>query len=341
MKNLSFIKKIILFLNYIVALLLLLAFIAPYLPVGFLSVLSVLSLIFPYIVLLNLLFVLYWLLQFKKYMFISLLILLINYNNIRSVFQWKGAHREEPKGFVLMSYNVRLFNAYEWIKRKGVDVDISNYIKDQNPDIVCLQEFREDAQTNFKQFSYHQIALKGKKRKVGLAIFSKNKIIDKGTLNFKDTYNNAIWADILLGNDTIRVYNVHLQSYMIVHPEDLISQNKSEVSSKLRRVFDRQQTQAKLVAEHIEKTKLKTIIAGDFNNTSFSAPYRILKDNKNDAFVEAGQGFGITWKYKFVPLRIDFILPDKRIDVLQFETLNYVNFSDHFPIKALLQVHPK
>ncbi len=341
MKNLSFVKKIILGLNYIAALLLFLAFIAPYMPVGFLSVLSLLSLVFPYIALINLLFVIYWLLQFKKYMFISLLILLINYGNIQATFQWEGAHREVPKGFELMSYNVRLFNAYKWIKRKGVDVDISNYIKDQNPDILCLQEFRVDAKTNFDQYPYRQVILKGKKRKAGLAIFSKNKIIDKGSLDFKDTYNNAIWADILFGNDTIRIYNIHLQSYKIVHPEDLMSENKSEVSLKLRRVFDRQQTQARLVSKHIEKTRYKTIVAGDFNNTAFSAPYRILKDQKNDAFVEAGQGFGITWKYKFVPLRIDFILPDKQIDVLQFETLNYVNFSDHYPIKALLQVHPQ
>jgi len=338
MKNLSITKKIILIINYVAALWLAVAFLTPYLPYGFLSILSLNSLFFPFLALINILFLIYWLIKLKKQLFISLLVLLLNYGNLKALYRWQGKHPIEPKGFSMMSYNVRLFNAYHWIKKKGINVDISNYLKDQFPDILVLQEFKTDKQTDFLQYPYKHIVLKGKKRKAGLAIFSKYKIINQGNLDFQDTYNNAIWADIVIKKDTLRVYNVHLQSYKIVKPENLVEQDKSKVREKLKKVFKRQYQQAERIASHAEKSPYPVVIAGDFNNTAFSAPYRILKENKTDAFVDTGEGFGFTWRYKWVPLRIDFILPDdKKMQVLQFETLNHFRYSDHYPIRALLK----
>ncbi len=339
MKNLSITQKIILILNYLAALLLLIAFVVPYLPPRFLSFLSLSSLFFPALVVLNILFLLYWLIKLKKYLLISLLVLLLNYNNLQALYQWEGLHPIDPKGFSIMSYNVRLFNAYHWIKKKGVDVDISNYLKDQNPAILLLQEFRKDKKTDFSQYKYNHIVLKGKKRKAGLAVFSKFKIINSGDLNFSHTYNNAIWADLRINKDTVRVYNVHLQSYKIVNPEAFAEKDKLLISNKLKKVFEQQYEQAKLLQQHIEKSPYPVIVGGDFNNTAFSAPYHILIDGKNDAFVTAGEGFGFTWQYKWLPLRIDFILPDAvKLKVVKFETLRHIKYSDHFPIKALIKI---
>ena len=338
MKNLSITRKIILVFNYLAALWLLVAFLTPYLPSVFLSFLYFNSLIFPFLILVNIFFMLYWLVKFNKYVFVSLVVLLINFGNIQALYQWSGKHIDDPEGFSVMSYNVRLFNAYHWIKKKGINVDISNLIKDRFPGVLLLQEYRNDKQTDFLQYPYKYIVLKGKKRKAGLAIYSKYKIIARGNLDFKNTYNNAIWVDIVVRKDTLRIYNVHLQSYKIVKPENLVGQNKTAVSNKLQKVFKEQYRQARLVAEHAAKSPYPVVIGGDFNNTAFSAPYRILKDGKTDAFVEAGEGFGITWRYKWIPLRIDFILPDEnKLRVLQFETLNHFRYSDHYPIMALLR----
>jgi len=338
MKNLSIVQKIVLLINYLVSLLLFVAWAVPYLPPKYLSFLSLSSLFFPFLVLINLLFVLYWLFKLKKYIFVSALVLLLNYNNLQALYQWNGKHPIEPKGFTMMSYNVRLFNAYRWIKKKGVDVDISNYLKDQFSKILLLQEFKNNRQTDFKQYKYSHIVLKGTKRQAGLAIFSQYKIVGKGNLDFKDTYNNAIWADLKIGKDTLRVYNVHLQSYKIVKPEDLVGQDKAKVSHKLQKVFQKQYEQAQIIEQQVEKSPYPVVIGGDFNNTAFSAAYHVLKSGKLDAFVDAGQGFGFTWQYKWVPLRIDFILPDEqKLQVLKFETLRHIKYSDHFPIKALLK----
>ncbi len=337
MKNLSIIRKIILGLNYIAALWLFIAFLTPYLPADFFSFLSFNSLIFPFLVFVNILFAIYWLVKLKKYFFVSLLVLLINYGNLKALYQWSGRYTDDRDAFSVMSYNVRLFNAYHWIKRKGINVDISNLLKDQFPGILLLQEYKEDRQTDFLQYPYKHIVLKGKKRKAGLAVFSKYKIIAQGNFDFKNTYNNAVWADIVINDDTLRIYNVHLQSYKIIKPESLVEQNKTAVSNKLQKVFKEQYNQAVQVVEHAKKSPYPVVIGGDFNNTAFSAPYRILKDAKTDAFVEAGKGFGFTWRYKWLPLRIDFILPDeKNFRVLQFETLNHFRYSDHYPVKALL-----
>ena len=309
MKNLSIVQKIILLLNYLAALLLLVAFIVPYIPPKFLSFLSLSSLVFPYLVLINILFSLYWLVKFKKYFFISILALLLNYNNLQALYQWNGKHPIQSKGFTLMSYNVRLFNTYHWIKKKGIDVDISNYLKDQFPKILLLQEFKNDRQTDFKQYKYSHRVLKGTKRQAGLAIFSQYKIVGKGNLDFNNTYNNAIWTDLKIGQDTLRVYNVHLQSYKIVNPENLVDQDKIKVSNKLQKVFQQQYEQAQMIEKHAGKSPYPVVIGGDFNNTAFSSAYHVLKTDKLDAFVDAGDGFGFTWQYKWLPLRIDFILP--------------------------------
>ncbi len=338
MKNLSITQKIVLVFNYLAALLGIIGFAAVYLPPNLLPFISFTSLIFPYIILFNMLFALYWVIKLKKYVFISILVLLLNYSHLKALYQWDGKHPIEPKGFSLMSYNVRLFNAYHWIKKKAIDVDISNYLKDQYPDILVLQEFKNDPKTDFLQYKYRHIVLKGHKRKAGLAIFSKYKIINQGDLNFKDTFNNAIWADIVLHKDTLRIYNIHLQSYKIVNPEALVEQDKNKVRNKLQKVFIRQYQQAELIEKEAEKSPYPVIVAGDFNNTAFSAPYHILSQDKTDAFVDAGEGFGITWQYKWLPLRIDFVLADAlKLQILKFETLRQIKYSDHFPIIALLK----
>ncbi len=337
MKNISFGQKIILFFTWIAAFLLILGFITPYIPPKYFPFLSFMSLIFPYLVLLNIVLLIYWLVNLKKYFLLPLLALLINYNNLHALYQASGKHSIDKKGITVMSYNVRLFNAYNWIKKKAVDVDISNFLKDQNPDILLLQEFTNNPRTDFSQYKYKQIVLKGEKRRSGMAIFSKFPIINKGNINFDHTYNNSIWADIKIGKDTLRVYNVHMQSHK-VHPQDIPEGDKMKLSKALSKDFVKQYEQAVKLDKHISQTGFPVILGGDFNNTAFSYIYRKLKgDRRQDAFVEAGKGFGFTWHYKYFPFRIDFLLIDKAFFVREFNTFKHIKYSDHYPIKTLIK----
>ena len=78
------------------------------------------------------------------------------------------------------------------------------------------------------------------------------------------------------------------------------------------------------------------IICGDMNNTAFSYVYKNISGDMNDAFVEAGKGFGQTYNYKYYPARIDYILVDDVFEVKEFKTFNEFKNSDHFPIMARL-----
>ena len=337
MKNISFVQKIILFFTWIAVIFLVLGFITPFIPPKYFPQLSFIGLIYPYIVIVNVLLLLYWLINLKKYFILPLLALLLNFNNLHALFQSSGKHSIDKEGITIMSYNVRLFNAYHWIKKKAVDIDISNFLKDQAPDILLLQEYRDGQKTDFSQYKYKNLVLKGNKRRSGLGIFSKFPIINKGDVHFNHTYNNAIWADIKIGRDTIRVYNVHMQSHR-VHPQDIPEGDKIKLSDKISRDFVKQYEQALKLDEHMKKTHHPIILGGDFNNTAFSYIYRKIKgDRKQDAFVEAGKGFGFTWKYKYFPFRIDFLLIDKAFFVREFQTLNQIKYSDHYPIKTLIK----
>jgi len=337
MKNLSFVQKIILLFTWISVFLLFLGFVNPYIPPKYIPQLSFIGLIFPYLVFINILLLLYWLINLKKYVVLPLLVLLLNFNNLHALFQTSGKHSIDKEGINIMSYNVRLFNAYHWIKNKAVDVDISNFLKDQAPDILLLQEFRRDKKTNFSQYKYKHIVLKGTKRQSGLAIFSKYPMLDKGDINFNHTYNNAIWADLKIGEDTVRVYNMHMQSHR-VHPEDIPQGDKMKLSDKISKDFVKQYEQALQITKHISSQHHPVVLGGDLNNTAFSYIYRKLKgDRRQDAFVEAGKGFGFTWKYKYFPFRIDFLFIDKDFFVREFETLNRIKYSDHYPIKTLIK----
>ena len=156
-------------------------------------------------------------------------------------------------------------------------------------------------------------------------------------MNFKNTSNNSIYADIIKNNDNLRIYNIHLES-LHINPieEDLSTDNSQKLLKNIGKTFSKQQEQVRLIKKHLSGSSYKTIICGDFNNTAFSWAYRQLKADFNDTFKETGSGFGTTYNFKRIPLRIDFILTDKKLNVLGFK--NYkVKFSDHYPIESRIE----
>ncbi len=126
---------------------------------------------------------------------------------------------------------------------------------------------------------------------------------------------------------------MHLQSLELnTDKENFGQENSEKLISRLKEGFKKQATQTDTFLEHEKNWKGKKIIAGDFNNTSFSWVYNQISTNKKDAFIEAGIGFGKTYNYWF-PMRIDFILTDNDAIINSFNTFND-KFSDHFPVEA-------
>ena len=103
--------------------------------------------------------------------------------------------------------------------------------------------------------------------------------------------------------------------------------------------FKKQVQQFQLLQESLQESPHPTIIAGDLNNTSYSYLYdKLIKEGFTDAFIERGSGYGKTFDFDFIPLRIDFILTDdKNIQVIDFKNHD-VELSDHYPISADLSL---
>lgn len=339
MKKLGFIDKIIYFINVVFAALLLFSYVLPFLPPKTFSVLSVLNLGVSFIGLINVLFFIYWLIKLKKQFMMSLVVLFVGYMFFGTLYKFSSSEKKEsPQDLKVMNYNVRLFNLYDWIPEKGVETEIVDFIKTEAPDVLSIQEYHPHKNTDFSFFKYKFEKLSGKTIKYGQAIFSQFPIVNKGSVEFPNTANNAIFADVVKGNDTIRFYNIHLESLHIdTNVESLKKEDSERLVKRIGRTFKMQQFQTELFLMHKKQCNYKMVICGDFNNTAFSYVYRKIKGNLNDTFKEAGSGFGRTYDFKFFPVRIDFVFADEAFTVNSFK--NYENhYSDHFPIMATLSL---
>lgn len=332
MKKLSLLDKLLFAINSILAATLLISYLSYFISPNSFSIFSVLSLAVPFLIIINAIFAIYWLIKLKKQFLVSSLVLLIGFQYISKFYGLSEKKILLVDDLKIMSYNVRMFNLYNWIDKKGIDQNIFNFIKDKSPDILCIQEFHPSKKLDIK-YPYKHIKIRANQNNFGHAIFSKYKIINSGSLNFSNSSNNAIFADILKGKDTLRVYNIHLESLKInPNKETLTKENSERLKIRVENAFKKQANQASLIIQHQEKSTLKSVICGDFNNNAFSWVYHTLKTGKNDAFEEAGEGFGNTFDYTF-PFRIDFILADETFEINNYKTYK-VKYSDHFPIMA-------
>jgi endonuclease/exonuclease/phosphatase family metal-dependent hydrolase len=345
MKKLSWFNKVVYGFNIVITVLTFVAYILPFLAPKMFPLLSVLTLILPLFLILNALFFIYWMLQLKRQIILSGLVLLLGITFISKFYKFSSQDKDrEEKDFTVMSYNVRLFNLFEWLPGDNVGNTILGFINEQNPDVLCIQEYSENAKVDLRVYKYKAVFMEGRQIKTGQAIFSKFPIFNSGDFKIPAAGNNIIYADIKKGKDTIRVYNIHLQSIKI-SPDvneisehvDSINQSKSQqLFKRIREAFKKQEQQAEILVKHKNECPYPVIICGDMNNSPFSYLYRSIKSDLNDCFEEAGNGFGQTYKFKYYPARIDYIFASKKMQVKSFSTFTKFENSDHFPIMTRL-----
>ncbi|WP_435413533.1 endonuclease/exonuclease/phosphatase family protein [Psychroserpens mesophilus] len=338
MKKLRGFDKLIFVVNSLMAFALLLSYVLPFMAPKQFAFLSVLSLAVPALIIINILFGVYWLLNVKRQLLLSLFVLAIGYTHVFSLYKFSSSKNvDDSQNISVMNYNVRLFNVFDWIKDQNVKQDISNFIAEKQPDILCIQEYRPDAEVKLEgYFKYEELS--GKQVKNGQAIFTKFPIVNSGSIEFPNTSNNAIFADVVKGVDTIRIYNVHLQSLGIDPTvEKLKNENSENLLKRVSSTFKMQQFQTELFLKHKKDCPYKMIICGDFNNTPYSYVYKEIKGDLKDAFKQAGNGFGRTFDFKFFPVRIDFVLVDEGFKVNSFKTFD-IKLSDHYPVMAKVKL---
>ena len=256
------------------------------------------SLSVPILLIINLLFFIYWLVKLKKQFILSLFVLLIGYNQVLSFFKLSdNLERVSPDTISVMSYNVRLFNLYNWID-SDVENDIISFINSQEPDVINMQEYRSTERFSLDKYQFQHSSLSDGNTSYGLATFSKLPIVNKGIIKSDNQSTIAIFIDVKKYSDTLRFYNIHLQSFKLESELEVLDQNNSD---KILNIFDNtfkiQENQAIIISKHIEKSPYKVVGSGDFNNTAYSYVYKLLKGDLVDSFDSAGSGFGSTYNF--------------------------------------------
>lgn len=340
LKQLSKFQKFIFWINIVLVILLFLACITRHLTIENFSFLTFISLSVPALVLINLLFISYWLLLKKRKLILpSLVVLIIGYFSLGTFYKL-NFFEDKPadNDLKVMSFNVRYFNKNENIKSETVFEDTKSFIDTEDPDIICFQEPDFLKRNEFKKYPHFFLKYIDVYGRGLLGIYSKYPIINKGMITFPKTHSNASFADIAYKNDTIRVYNVHLESLGITPGNRILRSKRSDkVIRMLNFSFKKQLEQAKILEDHIASSPYKTLLCGDFNNTQFSNIYKTIKGDLQDTFIEQGSGYGRTLDFHRIPVRIDFIFADKSFEVTSHKNYD-VLFSDHYPVMASLKL---
>ncbi len=327
------------------------------------------GLAFPFLFLLNLLLIIYWLIQFKPAGVFGIIALCISLPTAYGFIQISFPARNiQTKQLKVTSFNCMLFDLYSWKKNKQNRSKILTSLSEINPDILCLQEFYTseivghhnniDTLKQILKTDYFQSEYTTTLREYnhwGIATFSKYPIINQGKILFNTTSNNiCIYSDIVINKDTLRVYNIHLQSIRFSKGdnkflEDVVSEKNAEneveksknILRRLKRAFLKRTKQVDMVVLHMKTCRYKVIVCGDFNDTAASYTYQKLSKKLNDAFIEKGFGFGTTYAGKWPQFRIDYILHSKNIICTNYKR-SIETFTDHYPITAYFdKIHVK
>ena len=286
----------------------------------------------------------------KRPFWANLIVLIVGMNSIGKIIGngEKTSAEDVENSFIIMSYNVRLFNAYNWIKEEGVKEKIFDLFKQRNVDILCIQEFYAPDKLPEMDFEYQHIGLQNKKSQWHMAIYSQFPQIKKGTVSIEGERmnNTCIFSDVIIATDTIRIYNIHLASNwfdksdlaFIENPEmskNAIKKGVLSIAKRLKASFKKRALQVGVIKTHMQNAPYPIVVCGDFNDTPNSFSYQKIVSGLNDSFLEKGSGFGSTFLGKIPFLRIDYILHSPNIKIQSFTTHN-VNLSDHKAIESSL-----
>ena len=334
-KNKTFFSKIIFLLNFAILALTGLCYLLSNYHLEKLSSFSVLIIFLPIFLCINFLFFIYWIIKLDIRFIFSFLVLLVYVDKPISFFK-TDATVDDQRGLQVMSYNVRLFNHYNWIKDSSVRNKIKTFVNDNKPDFIAVQEFHDDYRELMNDFKYSHIDLK--EGNVGLAIFGNSKMINKGDVVSSDKRKIAIYVDFVYKKDTLRLYNSHFKSYNI-NPLSFKPNKETfkNVLNKTKLVYKIQNDECSILIDHMKKSPYSLMLAIDLNNTSDSFVYKKINDLFFDSYVQTGFEFGATYDFSFLPIRIDYIFYSKLIKANTYQIHN-VKLSDHKPISVFFNI---
>lgn len=349
----AFSHNILIVINLAFVFCLLLGNLATIVPAGKLCILPYFGLFYPFWVLGNLAFLIYWIFRKKRIVILPLLVCLLFSGGIRNTFTLPfGKKAPNDSNVTILSFNMFGMKSAKQI------TDVKDFLFEQDADVVCLQEFGFVA--NSKQLSqeqviklfeekypYHHLWYKNQNHSfwVGNATFSKYPIVNKELVEYESRNNVSILSDIVVENDTIRVINNHLESYKLTPKEihdlkeamgerdTLLKSSTTKLLTKMNLAYRIRTEQAKIVASAVKESKYPVVVCGDFNDVPQSYAYHKIKGHRlQDLGNKSGWGYRHTYNRHLFLVNIDHILIDKHLYPSSYEVLSATKISDHYPV---------
>jgi len=361
MKNILSLLLFILAIPFL--LLLVMAMVAPYIPPDKVVFPAFAGLAFFWIFLANLVLTVLLLFTKAKRAIPGIIMLLFSLYDVSQHYRFAPEESQSAKdGITLFSYNCQgLYSNYEKTHGKVLSDSIARFIAGQQPDVVCLQEFRGVKEEEIKDFMddfsgkidahdfhYQRYFIDhSENSSLCLITLSKFPVVGRNAI-LLGKRRIGMFTDLLIENDTVRIFNIHLQSTRLAQkdidfvvnnaPDFQNADNYKNIYAKLANAYHLRAQQARLIALEINKSPHPVIVCGDFNDTPTSFAYHRISKNLEDSFIKSGKGLGNTYNNAFLPpIRIDYILYSKTFQSNAFSVLN-APYSDHFPVVAKIMM---
>jgi len=362
-KKLNFFDRIFLWLSILLGLALLISYLAPVINPRTFWPVAFFGLAYLPLLVLNLLMLVYWALRSSKYMVIPVLCIVLGWSVLRNNvgFRFPSSYSAGVKTVRVMTYNAHNFKPYGDRQDPVTKHEILQLIAKDNPDVIGINEFysrkrgeyaikdsmQQVMQTN--QYYFEPFSFNTSREAMGMAIFSKYPIINKGSIILSTepgSGNQCIYVDIKKDSTTFRYYNVHLQSIRF-DPVDydylskVSERGKPDITSskriggKLKRAFIKRSEQVTKIKAHAGECPYPYVIAGDFNDTPASYAVAQMSKGLKNAFREKGSGFARTYNGSFPNFQIDYIMAGPGFDVASYYIIKK-KLSDHYPVCSTL-----
>lgn len=304
-----------------------------------LFIISRLSYITPVLLVINIVFMIYWIRKKDPFMIIPILAAISQTFPIPAFYHINNKIPiETDKSIKVATYNVRYFQQ----NHISTTSMIFSIMEKEDVDMVCFQEFIEDE--TFKDsafynrissyFPYSYLQQGVNQHNPGLAFFSKHPIMDGNKELFKNEVNSAMFMDVDYNGTIIRVINCHLQTTGVSQSRKYGNEMMIRGATYNSQIRNKQ---VDFLARLIDDTRHPLILCGDFNDPPFSYSYRMMNRRLNDGFKKGGHGFSPTFIGSFKGLlRIDYIFHSDDMKCADYKTLDH-KFSDHLPVISTLE----
>ena len=276
------------------------------------------TLLFPYLFLAGFCFLMFSALTNQwRFLLAQGLLLILCLHPIRQTFALNFPGNKLPENSLrVLSYNVLGFNL-----EGGRPDSLLAFIRKENPDIICFQEFTdrpsrygftlEEIQQKLPAYPYVDFQPHHTTRfqsRIGTCVFSKYPIVHTEPIEYTSRVNSSCQYLLQVRGKNLLLINNHLESnglssmdihlikeYLYSLDSNLFPIFKDILHGKLAKASQARQQEARLIRDILNHSDTPyQLVCGDLNDTPLSPTLSLLTSNLKDAFIGAGLGLGGT-----------------------------------------------